>query len=377
MVIALSIPLFSALDLRPQLLNASHRFALLILALALTSAAGLSGCRSLGPKTLDRDQIDYGNSIGENWKDQMLANLVKIRYLDMPVFVDVGQIVSGYTLETQLDGSMSFFSSLGGGDSQSVGVVGRYTDRPTITYQPKTGEDYLRSLLAPVDPVAVLSLVAAGYSPELVFTWAVESINGVRNFSGLGRQVRAADPEYYEFVELLKSMQREGVVGFEIRKNPDQGGSVVFSVSCRTMTPEKATQCERLRQLVQLPLDVNEFRVVYSPFEQEGDVLAIQTRSIMQVLSTMSDFVEVPADKADRATEGFASTDLGQRPFTIRTSKSPPETAFASFRYHDDWYWIDHEDLVSKRVFTLMLFLTTLTNRNGNDNAPVLTIPTG
>jgi len=65
------------------------------------------------------------------------------------------------------------------------------------------------------------------------------------------------------------------------------------------------------------------------------------------------------------------------RPFTVRSSPDKPDNAFAAFRYQDDWYWIDNEDLSSKRVFTLMLFMTTLTNSGGNGPAPVLTIPTG
>jgi len=191
----------------------------LLLAIGLTTA--LAGCGSLGPRTLDRDQINYGNSIGDNWKNQMLANLVKIRFVDMPVFVDVGQIVSGYTLETQVNGSLGFSSSLIGGDTQSVGAAGRYTDRPTITYMPKTGEDYLRSLLEPVKPGSVLSLIAAGYRPDLLFAWAVESINGLHNFSGTGRTSQAADSDYYEFVRLLTALQESGAVSFEVQTDPE------------------------------------------------------------------------------------------------------------------------------------------------------------
>ncbi|MCP4044368.1 MAG: hypothetical protein GY732_00080, partial [Gammaproteobacteria bacterium] len=65
----------------------------------------LASCGSYGPRSMDRDQLDYGNSIGDNWKNQMLANIVKIRYVDMPVFVDVGSIVSGYSLSTTVNGS--------------------------------------------------------------------------------------------------------------------------------------------------------------------------------------------------------------------------------------------------------------------------------
>ena len=82
----------------------------------------LPGCASFGPRTLNSDQLDYGHSIGDTWKNQMLANLVKIRFLDMPVFMDVGQIVSGYTIETKVSGGLGFNNSLTGTDSQVLGI---------------------------------------------------------------------------------------------------------------------------------------------------------------------------------------------------------------------------------------------------------------
>ena len=357
-------------------MHAPAKSTALVLLTLLGIAALMGGCGSLGPRTLDRDQINYGNSIGDNWKNQMLANLVKVRFVDMPVFVDVGQIVAGYTLETQVSGNLGFGTSLSGGDSQSLGGAGRYTDRPTITYMPKTGENYLRSLLEPVEPTALLSLIAAGYDPDLLFTWAVESINGLRNFSGTGSQTQLPDPKYYEFVELLTSIQQSGAVGFEVREDPESGRTVVFTFSAQQLPPELIAGREKIRELLDLPMNQREFTVVFSPFALGGDVLTIQTRSIMQILASMSDFVDVPADKAARATAGFRLPAGSRRPFTVLTSTEQPRDAFASFKYYGDWYWIDHEDLASKRVFTLMLFLTTLTNRAGVENVPVLTIPT-
>jgi hypothetical protein len=318
----------------------------------------------------------HRNSVGNNWKNQMLANLVKIRFVDMPVFVDVGQIVSGYTLEAQVASQIGFGNSLTGTNQQVFGAGGKYTDRPTITYTPKTGENYLRSLLTPVDPNAILSLVLAGYSPELLFTWSVESINGVRNYSTARAGFRDADPRFQEFLQLLNDLQDAGGIGFKLDQAPDSSEKLIFFFTQRTLTPEMTEKRKRIRELIDLDPGRDSFRVVYSPFAMEPDVLAIQTRSILQTLFSMSGFVDVPADKQSWAAGGYRLPPGEHRPFHVNTSKERPESAYAIFEYAGDWYWIDHTDLDSKRVFSLMLFLTTLTNQAEDKDRPVLTIPT-
>ena len=70
-----------------------------VTALGLTPLGG-SGCQPIGPGSILRDLFDYCASLADSWKSMMLLNIVKTRYLDLAIFLDGGQVVSGYTLET-------------------------------------------------------------------------------------------------------------------------------------------------------------------------------------------------------------------------------------------------------------------------------------
>ncbi len=56
-------------------------------------ALGLAGCAGIGPSTVSRDRFDYTEAISDSWKHQMLLNMIKIRYGDAPVFLDVSSVI--------------------------------------------------------------------------------------------------------------------------------------------------------------------------------------------------------------------------------------------------------------------------------------------
>src|SRR3974377_1377681 len=71
-------------------------FAQFYPAVILTALLGVAGCKHLGPGTILEDRIPYNVAIVESWKEQTLLNIVRLRYADVPEFVDVSSVVGGY-----------------------------------------------------------------------------------------------------------------------------------------------------------------------------------------------------------------------------------------------------------------------------------------
>ena len=67
----------------------------------------VAACTSIGPGTVPHDRIDYASAIGNSWKEQTLLNIVKLRYADMPIFLEVAQVIAGYQLQSAISGSFT------------------------------------------------------------------------------------------------------------------------------------------------------------------------------------------------------------------------------------------------------------------------------
>ena len=186
----------------------------------------VSGCSGIGPMTVPRDRFDYTAAISDSWKNQMLFNMVRIRYGDAPVFLDVTSVIGQYQVAGQINLGATM-SNPPWNSSEIVGAMGQYVDRPTITYTPIMGDKFSRSLMSPVPPPAILGLVQAGYPVDLVFRLLVQEINGVRNRFGGEARTRSADPEFYTLIEKLRRIQTLGAIGMRFKKTEKEEASLV------------------------------------------------------------------------------------------------------------------------------------------------------
>lgn len=340
----------------------------------------LTGCTHFGPKTVNVDRFDYSTAIADSWKQQTLLNIVKLRYMDLPVFVDVASVVAGYSIQTgvSVNGVYSSDKAIQG-NYGSIGGQAIYTDRPTITYVPMTGEKFLRGLITPIDPKNIFAMLQSGYAADFILGLTVESLNGVCNRSAAGAVVREADADFIRALELLRDIQSDGAVGLRVEDDKAKGPTGVMFFRRDDVSPDTAQKAAEVRRLLKMPADQQKFTLIFSPVRGADDELAVNSRSMLQIMGAFASYVDVPQEdlEARRASPAFENTDPASRQNSVRiySGKDKPPDAFVSVRYRDHWFWIDDGDWKTKRALTAVMFFFTIAEIGNDDKLPMITIP--
>jgi hypothetical protein len=343
------------------------------LALAVLAVLALAGCTSVSPSYLTTDRIDYGQVVADSWKRQTLLNVVRLRYADAPMFLDVASVINSHTLGGSANAQATIPSRISP-DVLTFGGTGVWSNTPTVTYQPLLGDRFTRSLLQPIPPVSVFQLLQGGWPAPLVFRTVVGSVNGLRNASsGVG-----SDPRFDELSEVMARIQRAGNIG--IRIEPRKDGSAVVAVMRRSEPgTEPGEDSRRVRELLGLAEDVGEFEIVYGLIPRKANEVALLSRSMMEIMLQLGFGIDLPAahSAGGRALPGQRQAgDAQARPLVhIRSGTDEPRDTYAAVFYRGHWYWIDDTDVASKSTFTFLMILFSLAETGQAPATPVVTVP--
>lgn len=338
----------------------------------------LTGCTRLGGPAIIRDRFDYSVAISESWKSQMLLNIVKIRYSDTPVFMDVTSVINlvGMQNTVNLAAGWSFPPNA---NTQAIGGTSTWGEKPTITYAPLTGEKFTRSLLTPITPYALLTMVQAGWPVRPLFGLCVKSINDMDNQSSAPGFARNEDPGFRQLLGLLEQVQKSGAVGTRIERKDKQDSAIM--VFRRKADKEIEPKILEIRRILGLKPGTEDFKIIYGAAPTQEGEIAILTRSIMDIIIELCSQIDVPAEHAAEgrtyATSPAIGEGKGQVPPLIRvhTGKDKPSDSFVAINNRNYWFWIDDRDRQSKTIFTFLMILLSLVETGPSPQAPLVTVP--
>jgi hypothetical protein len=332
----------------------------------------LAGCASVSPRHISTDRMDFGHVIADSWKHQTLMNVVRLRYADAPVFLDVSSIINSYTVGGNVSAG-AILPSRSDPDVLELGATGIWSNTPTVTYQPLTGDRFTKSLLRPIPPSSVFQLIQGGWPANFVFRTVVGSVNGLRNASaGV-----ASDPGFDELIEAISRIQRAGDIGIQVEVG--KGGGGVLAVIRNDNGAELGADSRRVRELLGLEQDASEFAITYGLVPKNNREVAMLTRSMMEIMLQLGFGIDLPpGDLASgRVLPGqMQPGDAQARPLVhIRSGTAAPADAYAAVPFKGYWYWIDDTDIASKRTFTFLMILFSLAETGQPVAAPIVTVP--
>ncbi len=219
----------------------------------------------------------------------------------------------------------------------SAGGQAIYTDRPTITYVPMTGEKFLRSLITPIDPKNIFFMLQSGYAADFILGLTVESLNGVRNRSTAGGVLREADPEFLHALQWMREAQAAGAVGMRVEDDRAKGSTGVVFFRRDDVPADIVDKAAEVRRLLKLPAEQQKNMLTYSPVRGAENQLAVNSRSMLQTMAAFASYLDVPEahledHSAVPAFENVAAKDWNDA-VQIHSGKDKPASSFAAVHY--------------------------------------------
>lgn len=360
-------------------------------AIAGSLIALTSGCvRGLGPSVLHHERFDYNQQVVRSNNEQMLLNLVRLRYNDTPLFLELGTIVAQYALETRVGGGgnvqLTPKSIAAQADGLNLSAGANWAERPTMTYTPLNGDDFATRMLSPISTDAIVLLSQSGWSIERLMRVCVQRINEVGNAATATGPTPEEPPRFQQMAELakhLRQLQKAGLWAishsnkkvplFWLRKPSDEDNPLNEDIAV-------------VRRLLELKPEQNEWPITAYPYKRLNTEIGLRGRTMLGVMYYLSQSVEPPPEHAARHLVGVTKLPDGQ-PFDwthvlgdllrIKSSPHQPNDAFIAIKYRTHWFYIEDTDRDSKTTFNMLILLFMLQSASSQGKSPLLTLPIG
>ncbi|MCS6977615.1 MAG: hypothetical protein NZM31_11500 [Gemmatales bacterium] len=404
--------------------------------LAIAAAVLVPGC-AFGPKVLESSHGKYAAAVQRVEEEQLLKNIVRLRYLEAPRHLDVSAIAAQYELAGSAEVRPFYSTEAANGIFRSFTAFLPFAaaggaNRPTISLDPQDDATTIRQFLTPISDDTLVFLVQSGWPVSSVVRIWADRLNGVPNAmpgSGPPRDVPSDVDRFKRIAELLQLAQdrewlevraedritevsdllpNDAVDGmaaaqaakdkFEFRKKGD--GWVLIKRERRLVIEVNSSgqgrpELAELESLLNLKPGQTRYELIVAsgvtdpaknPREPDAS-FRVTPRSTAQALFFLANGVEVPPKHVSAGlvhwpTDGTDPTIATEGLFRVRSCPGhpwkPPAGAYVAVWYRDHWFYIDDRDQASKATLVLMLQLRRLDfQRQRLSTSPALTLPVG
>jgi hypothetical protein len=342
----------------------------------LAGSSFIASCGTIGPLSLEYQRTNYNEAIARTNEEQLLLNLVRLRYHDTPFFLSVTNVTSRFNLN--VNGSARVPNLAGNDLDQSISLStgGSYTESPTIAYSPVTGEKFIRDILSPIPPENIALLAQSGWSIERIMLLCVQALNNLFNAPSASGPTPVYAPQYQEFgrfASMLRELQRARAI--EIAA--DENGNAVLRFFPNA---ELTEQINQVKSILGMSPESNELTTSQI---REHDGAWMRMRSPIGVMQFISQSIEVPeehyrngivAQTLNDDGTPFEWKDVTGRVVSISSQKQKPDNTYLSVYYRDWWFYIPDSDLNSKTTFSMLSMLIAMQAGRVQNTAVINTI---
>jgi hypothetical protein len=386
------------------------------------------GC--VGPAAVRSTRMRYNEVVRSTSDEQLLMNLVRLRYADTPVFIDLPNITS------QFEVAAGASDPGRGGGQTTFGIAGASgRDTPTLSYHPRQGREVAKALLNPLS-ADLFSVVNAGARLEQFLWMTLNDFNDVQNAvraTTLVPRVPDDNTLFLRGIQLLAEIDNRGgaELGFSTSEDAkaasdpiptglvqgrdllgaaqdgyvfrDKGGGRMAlykrekELTLKIRAPfTHSPEMEEMAQIFHLTPGLPRYKIKseLEPGAEStppgalpvGDTIYLNLRSLLQIMTFLSKGVCVPEE---HVLDGVAPTTPGPdgRPFDwtrvtagnflVHAQKHRPRDAEVAVWYRGYWFYIAREDVDSRSVLAVLEVLFSLQESDERPSGPVLTLPAG
>jgi hypothetical protein len=343
---------------------------------AAAAAAAVGGCAWLGPEIIRSGRPAYNDAILATGDQQLLQNIVRLRFGDSVGFLTVSSVTANVSFTSSATAQLG----LGGPSSNYTGNLVPFAaavsteQNPTISYTPVSGDSLVRQFAAEVPLDLAILIMNFAHSQETAWFALFRRVNNLRNPDFPEPPVLATDPQFREVAALAGALQRHGTL-YWVRLTGAQTG---YAMVLHSYSPHNSREVARLVELLGVARPAREGDDVVIPVRlsvgsPDPGAIALETRSLLELMRLAAAAIELPADTAGAAR--YPAAGPAGRGIRIHVADGPPAQARVAVAYRGRWYYVADDDQVSKQWFTMLQLLAGAQTPGAGGVGPVLTVP--